>query len=124
MTHFFLSLSASQVFFGSIVFACVLGMIIHWATHFFGTIHRANLLSRIDEFEWNEDPYAVLSYAVDGMRDDIHVEHAKEVLQSRAIIGAPQMSITNSTCLFCKSVEHCPFSFDPYNMDGDCLMTK
>jgi hypothetical protein len=82
------------------------------------------LLNRIDEFEWNEDPYAVLSYAVDEMRDDIHTQHAKEVLQKRAFVGALQLNIDHCTCLTCTSQQHCYWAFDPYNTDGDCIMTK
>lgn len=127
MTHFFLSLSASQVlglvFFGSIIFACVLGMIINWATHFFGTIHRAKILARIDEFEWNEDPYAKLCYSFNVMTDNIYTKQAIDLLNAR-LDGAPQISPTNCTCFKCNDQQHCPFAFDSYNMDGDCLMTK
>lgn len=125
MTNWFLSLSASQaigvVFFGSIIGACIVVMIYNALSN----VGRYNFAAiHADEFEYMDDPYAILCYPNDPMRDDIHVEHAKEVLQQRAFVGAPQISITNSTCMWCKDVEHCPFSFDPYNMDGDCLMTK
>lgn len=28
------------------------------------------------------------------------------------------------TCNGCKGVEKCPFAWDPYNTDGDCLAMK
>jgi hypothetical protein len=30
----------------------------------------------------------------------------------------------DTTCHTCPSVTTCPFSYDPYNIEGDCLMEK
>ena len=30
----------------------------------------------------------------------------------------------NLTCYDCKLTEECPYAYDPYNTDGDCLMSK
>ena len=29
-----------------------------------------------------------------------------------------------STCANCTSVDECPYAWDPYNTDGDCLAMK
>ena len=128
MTHLFYSLSASQVlglvFFASIVIGSFIICSIGACIQLYHKLRLEHYWLHSDEFEGLDDPNAVLCYTVDPMRDDIHVEHAKEVLQTRAILGVPQMSVTHSTCLYCNDVMHCPVAFDPYNMDGDCLMTK
>ena len=34
------------------------------------------------------------------------------------------LKVDDFTCLFCMSNETCEFSFDPYNVNGDCLGMK
>lgn len=128
ITNWFFSLPTNQVlglvFFASIVIGSFIICSIGACIQLYHKLRLEHFWLHSDEFEGLDDPTAVLCYSFDPMRDDIHTEHAKEVLQQRAFIGAPQISILNSTCLFCNDVEHCPFSFDPYCMDGDCLITK
>lgn len=34
------------------------------------------------------------------------------------------LAFEDFTCSNCKMVDGCPFAFDMYNTDGDCLMEK
>lgn len=33
-------------------------------------------------------------------------------------------TVPECTCFKCPDVDKCPLAFDPYNLDGDCLMNK
>jgi hypothetical protein len=127
MTNWFLSLTTGQalgvVFFGGILIGCLVIWAIETAGYLFRYARREYRLGKFpDEHEFREDPYALLSYAVDTMKDDVHVEHAKYILGKRAAISVLHPS--NYTCFHCAQQQDCPFAFDAYNMDGDCLATK
>jgi hypothetical protein len=128
ITNWFFSLSVGQslgvLFFGTIIVACITFMTCELTNKLYKWARREYRLSKFpDEFMYRDDPYAKLSYAIDPMRDDIHVVLAKEILAAR-IDGAPQLSPSNCTCFKCDQQQHCAWAFDGYNTDGDCLMEK
>ena len=127
ITNWFLNLSLGQaigvVFFGTILWACVVFITCELISKLYKAGRREYRLSKFpDEFMYRDDPFALLNYDIDPMKDDIHVQHAKRVLGSRA--GLTILHQSNYTCFNCSQQQDCPYAFDAYCMDGDCLMTK
>jgi hypothetical protein len=127
ISNWFLSLPVEKAialsFFIFLVSMGVTFYALEWAEKVYQWIRRQYDFNKFaDEFEDKDDPYALLSYAIDPMKDDIHVEHAKYMLGKRAALTV--LDPSNYTCFNCAQQQCCPFAFDAYNMDGDCLATK
>jgi hypothetical protein len=127
MTNWFLSLTTSQaigvVFFGTIIWACLVFWACELTNRLYKAGRRAYRLSRFpDEHEFRDDPFALLNYGIDEMRDDIHVQHAKLILGRRTL--GMTLHPSNFTCFHCSQQQNCPYAFDAYNTDDSCLMLK
>lgn len=51
----------------------------------------------------------------------LHVLRDEAVTSYAAATGE---AITQFTCDNCRDAPRCPYAFDPYNTDGDCLGSK
>lgn len=88
------------VFFGSMLICVAVVFIIgEVRQHLFDK--RAKALSD-QEFEWADDPYALL------------------LCEPRVIAGAPQLSTSHSTCVWCEDRSTCAGSFEAENIEGYC----
>ena len=52
--------------------------------------------------------------------EPIHVIMKKPI----EVREAKKPDVDNLTCYKCGDVDRCPYAFDPYNTDGDCLAIK
>jgi hypothetical protein len=69
--------------------------------------------------------YKDVSYLL-GIIDEIEKENKKlkSLLEDGIFVNGEFIAKKKFTCFKCNSEKTCPFAWDTYNLNGDCLMEK